>query len=254
MDELEVSEAGRDSRKGPWGPLATAAFTVLIAAAFMVVQTALAIAYLVVKVVGSPKTDINIAARALQADGLFIGLAEVIGGSLVLGVTILIAWLRKGPTLREYLALRPVARLTMLRWLFCTILLGALLDGLSYLSGHAVVPDWMVGVYRSAGFLPVLLFALLVVAPVLEEVVFRGFLFEGLRHSRIGDSGAIVLASLAWASVHLQYELFYIGQVFIFGLLLGAARLRTRSLVPPILMHALSSGIATLEVAFQSWN
>ena len=39
-----------------------------------------------------------------------------------------------------------------------------------------------------------------------------------------------------------------------FTVVIAAARLLTRSLVPPILMHALFSGIATLEVALQSWR
>ncbi len=173
-----MSEARRDGRKGPWGPWATAFFTGTIAAAFVLAQTALAIPYLVIKVVGSPKTDINLAARALQADGLFVGVAEISGGSLALAFTILIAWLRKGPTLREYLALWPVARLTLLRWLLYSVLLGVLLDGLAYFSGRAAVADWMLDVYRSAVFLPLLLFAFLVVAPVSEELLFRGFLFE----------------------------------------------------------------------------
>jgi len=240
--------------KGPWDPVATIAFTILIATAFVVVQTTLAIPYLIMRVAASPKMDVNIAARALQADGLFVGLAEVTGGSVAVAMTVLIAWLRKGPLLREYLALRPVARLETLRWLLYTALLGVVLDGFSYLSGHAIVPDWVAAVYVSAVFLPLLLFAFLFVAPVVEELVFRGFLFEGLRYSRLGDIGAIVLVSLAWASVHLQYDWFYVGQVFALGLLLGAARLLTRSLVPSILMHSLFSGIATIEVALQSWK
>jgi uncharacterized protein len=218
------------AERGPWGPFATAALAVLIAGVFVVTQTVLAIPYLIVKVARSPG-DVQAAARVLPTDGLFLALAEIVGGSV---------------------ALRPVPRPTILRWLLYTALLGALLDGLSYAAGHPVLPEWMLATYRSAGFLPLLLFAFLVVAPVLEEAVFRGFLFEGLRHSRLGDVGAILLASSVWASVHLQYEWFYVGQIFAFGLLLGAARLRTRSLVPPILMHATFSAIATLEVALQS--
>ena len=245
---------GRETRKGSWGPWASAAFALLIATAFVAVQTVLGVLYLVFRIAGSPKTDVNAAAKALQADGLFIGIAEVLGGAAALGLTLLIAWLRKGPTLREYFALRPVARATMLQWLLYTAALGALLDGLSYLSGQATVPDWVAAVYRSAVFLPLLLFAFLVVAPVLEELVFRGFLFEGLRHSPLGDAGAIVLASVGWASLHVQYSWFYIGQVFVLGLLLGTARVLTRSLVPPMAMHALFSGIATLQAALESWK
>lgn len=242
------------TRKAPWGPWVTLAFTLLIAVVFVVVETLLAIPYLIIKVAGSPSTPIETAANGLQTDGLFIAVAEVLGGAVALGATLLIAWLRRGPPLREYLALRPVRRMTVLRWLFCTVVLGVVLDGASYLAGYAAVPDWMLHVYRSAVFLPLLLVAFLAVAPVLEESVFRGFLLEGLRHSRLGDVGAVLLASLIWAITHVQYEWFYIAQVFVLGLLLGAARLATRSLLPPILMHALFSAIATSQAALQSWE
>jgi membrane protease YdiL (CAAX protease family) len=239
-------------QKGPWGPIATVAFTVLIALVLVVVQTVLAIPYLALQAAAHPMMDFAAAASGLQSDGLFVGLSELVGGAVALGLTVLIAWARKGPPLRDYLALWPVGRLTMLRWLLCTTLIAVLLDGLSYLFGYAIVPDWMIHIYRSAVFLPQLLLALLVVAPVLEEVVFRGFWFEGLRRSRLGEVGAIVLGSLVWASVHLQYEWFYVGQVFVVGLLLGAARVRTRSLVTPTVMHALFSGIALLQTAVRA--
>jgi hypothetical protein len=216
------------------------------------VQTVLAIPYLMVQAARHPMMDVATAAAGLKSDGLFVGLSEIVSGAVALGLTVLIAWARKGPPLRDYLALRPVGRLTMLRWILGTTVVAVLLDGLSYLLGYAIVPDWMIDIFRSAVFLPLLLFALLVVAPVLEEVVFRGFWFEGLRRSRLGEVGAIVLGSLVWASVHLQYEWFYVAQVFVFGLVLGAARVRTRSLVTPIAMHAFFSGIALLQTAVRA--
>jgi uncharacterized protein len=228
------------------------AFTVLVALALTAVQTALAVPYLLLKVTASSTIGVAAAAGALQSDGLFVSLSEIVGGSVAVGLILLIAWARKGPPVRDYLALRPVGRLTMLRWILCTTLVAVLLDGLSYVSGYAIVPNWMIAIFRSAGFLPLLLFALLVVAPVLEEVAFRGFWFEGLRRSRLGEVGAIVLGSLVWASVHLQYDWFYVGHVFVVGLLLGAARAMTRSLVTPIVMHAFFSGIALLQTAIRA--
>lgn len=254
MTRLPITLCARVSadEKGPWGPWATAALTVLIATVFSVAQFVVAIPYLVVTVAASPKVDIQAAANSLQTDSLFFALAELVAGSFALGITFLVVWLRKGPPLSEYLALRPVTRLTILLWLLYTLLLGILLDGISYAAGYAVVPEWMLAMYRSARLVPVTLLALLVMAPLLEEIVFRGFFLEGVRHSRLGNTGAVLLASLLWASVHVQYEWFYIGQIFILGLLLGAARLWTRSLLPPILMHALFSGVATLQVAMHS--
>lgn len=240
--------------KGPWGPWATAGFTVLIAAAFLGAQTAVAIPYFILKVALSPNRDIEAAAAALESDGFLVSLAEVFSGSTAAGITILVVWLRRGPSIREYLALRATGRLTLLRWLAAAAALAALLDGLAYLLGYPAVPDWVAEVYRTAVFLPLLVFAFVVVAPVVEEMVFRGFLFEGVRGSRLRDAATIVVAALVWAAVHVQYEWFYIGQVFAVGLLLGAARSLTASLVPPIAMHALHNAIGTLQAALQSWT
>ena len=88
----------------------------------------------------------------------------------------------------------------------------------------------------------------MVAAPLFEEIFFRGFMFAGLQHSRLGPIGAMVLSSLAWAIIHLQYDLYGITQIFLGGLLLGYARFRSGSIFPAIAMHALMNLIATVQV------
>jgi membrane protease YdiL (CAAX protease family) len=107
----------------------------------------------------------------------------------------------------------------------------------------------MLAAYQSAGFAPLLWLALVVAAPLAEEVFFRGFLFQGVRHTRLGASGAVLFTSFAWALVHVQYDSYEISTVFVLGLILGVARLRTNSLYTTIAMHALVNLLATLEVA-----
>lgn len=63
--------------------------------------------------------------------------------------------------------------------------------------------------------------------------------------------GAIVLSSLIWAPLHLQYDLYGILMVLVLGLLFGYARLKTNSVYIPIAMHALMNFIASMEVMVQ---
>jgi hypothetical protein len=78
-----------------------------------------------------------------------------------------------------------------------------------------------------------------VVGPISEELLFRGFAFGGLAPSRIGPIGAILVTSTIWAVVHFQYAWPVIGQIFVYGLVLGVARWRSGSLWPPLAMHVL---------------
>jgi hypothetical protein len=121
-------------------------------------------------------------------------------------------------------------------------------DGLTYLLRGRIVPPFMIDVYETARFVPLLWFAVVAVAPITEELFIRGFLFQGVVRSRLGPAGAIVLSALGWAAMHTQYDLFGITTIVLGGLLLGYARLRSRSLYVPIAMHVVQNLVATVEV------
>lgn len=80
--------------------------------------------------------------------------------------------------------------------------------------------------------------SLVVIAPVTEEIVFRGFILRGWLDTRLGVAGAIVLVSLLFAAVHVPNELPVFISLFVGGLLLGIMRWLSGSIVPAIVMHA----------------
>jgi membrane protease YdiL (CAAX protease family) len=79
--------------------------------------------------------------------------------------------------------------------------------------------------------------AVCVVGPIAEELIFRGWLLHLARKTRLGDWGAVIAVAAAWAVIHYSYSPAVIGVIFVDGLLLGIARLRTRSIYAPIAMH-----------------
>lgn len=237
--------------RGPWGAFLTLVFTFLVGLGFLLAQLVVAIPYLGLSLTDYSTGALQRAGTALGGDGYFLGLSELASGATALGLTWIFVWIRRGPRVREYLALHVVRVRTVLVWVSFTFLLGIGLEVASYVTAHDSVPAWMLEIFASAGSLPLLLFAVVVVAPVAEEVVFRGFLLEGLRHSPLGGVGAVVVAAFFWASIHLQYDTFYVGQVFFVGLLLGAARLRTGSTLVPIAMHCFFNGVSVTQLLLQ---
>ena len=83
------------------------------------------------------------------------------------------------------------------------------------------------------------------VAPVCEEVFFRGFVFPGLLGG-MPVGWAIVLSSLIFAVAHADPGSFIV--LFIIGLALAFLRWRTKSIWPCILLHALNNGVAALAI------
>jgi membrane protease YdiL (CAAX protease family) len=74
--------------------------------------------------------------------------------------------------------------------------------------------------------------------PMVEELIFRGFLY-GLLKDRIGVPITIALTAVGWAVLHVDYSWWVIANIVVDGLLLGLARWRTESVYVPIAMHAL---------------
>ncbi len=92
------------------------------------------------------------------------------------------------------------------------------------------------------GFL-LTLFAAAVVAPVSEEIFFRGFLYGGLR-GRIGVVGAMIVSTLFFTGLHLSAALFI--PIFVLGLSLAWLYEYTGSLYPGILLHAVNNALSLI--------
>lgn len=87
----------------------------------------------------------------------------------------------------------------------------------------------------------VILFVLIcLVAPVIEEVIFRGFVYPGLRR-RLHFFPAVVSSALLFALMHNNPQsLIPIGLI---GIVLAVLYERNRSLIPSIIAHALNNSL-----------
>ncbi|MFH0134366.1 CPBP family intramembrane glutamic endopeptidase [Variovorax sp. VaC1] len=85
--------------------------------------------------------------------------------------------------------------------------------------------------------------AVCVVAPVLEEMLFRGIVLRGFlrRYSR---SQAMVMSALLFGAAHLNIYQFVVG--FVLGMVLAWLYERTHSLIPCIALHATYNGTTLL--------
>ncbi|MDR6985352.1 membrane protease YdiL (CAAX protease family) [Rheinheimera pacifica] len=96
-----------------------------------------------------------------------------------------------------------------------------------------------------------LLLVFVVAAPILEEAVFRGYLFKAWRSSFLGLWGTLLLTSVLFTLLHAgQYPGILLAMLFAFSLLLGLARERSGSLYVPMALHALNNLIAWILVVY----
>ena len=110
-------------------------------------------------------------------------------------------------------------------------------------------PEEFIKLIKATPF--VLNFLMVVIgAPIVEELLFRGFLFSQLKTTKLGINGSIILTSLIWTSIHLQYDLFLLIPIFLLGLLLGYLMHKYNSLYLVIIVHAVHNLQATLFIEF----
>jgi len=173
-------------------------------------------------------------------------ITTVLCGALVFAA----AGLRDGLEPRAYLALGPVPGKQLLHWLIVTAVVVAQTDVALYLVKGELLPGQWVEVYRSVQSPLLFWFALVVATPIFEELLFRGFIFEGIRASPLGGFGAVAITALAWTIVHHEQDPFEFSIIFIIGLMLGIARLRTGSVLITIAMHMLHNLISTGEIVW----
>ncbi len=244
-DPHEVAAVPARSR---WGFWATTAWGVAVVAAMFAAGLGATVAVLWWWLVAGKAIP---AAAELTSNAIL--LSAVTLASLPACVAVLMLAVRLARTsVVDYLALARVDPAILLTGLACTFAYLAAVDILTYVSGRSLSIPFMQGIYRTAiesGTLPLLLLGVLVAAPVMEELLFRGFLLRGWAASRLGTTGAVVLTSAIWALTHTQYDWIVIGQIFGLGLLFGHLRLRSGSTLTTILLHAAYNAGAVIQAA-----
>jgi hypothetical protein len=224
-----------------WGLWATLGWVIL---AFVLSS----VAGLVVVLIWRPDAIMSGGADMLK-DGPLISVTTIASAAVQVGMLALAARLARWPA-GDYLGLvRPAAGPALIAIAVLVVfLLGY--DALTYLLGRDIVTPFQVDTYRTArdsGTLSLLWLTFVVVAPVAEEIMFRGFLFRGWVRSERSAIPVILVISLLFAAIHVQYDWFGMLQVFFIGLLLAIARWRSGSTLLTILMHMLANLWATVE-------
>jgi len=88
--------------------------------------------------------------------------------------------------------------------------------------------------------LTILAFFGTVIAPVMEEIIFRGFLIPALK-GRLGVRYAILISAAIFAAVHMDKFAFL--QIFILGILLGYLYEKTQSIAASVVVHILHNSL-----------
>jgi uncharacterized protein len=181
--------------------------------------------------------------------GLTISLSVITGLPAVLGAL----WLAiriSGTPFADYLALRWTSFRNIATGVGALVLLVLAWELLSRAVGRESTPGFMMDVLKSAradGALWLLLVAFCVAAPISEEFFARGFLYRGWSETFLRVPGAIVLSSVVWTALHLQYDWFFFGEVFSIGLLLGYLRYRYQSTWLTVIVHGLNNLAAVVQ-------
>jgi membrane protease YdiL (CAAX protease family) len=225
-----------------WG---TALWGLFIFAAMFVGQIAV-VAWFVLQREG----PIDIAAAIhVVGGGLTISLSVIMGLPAVLAALWIAIRISRTP-FGDYLALRRPSWTDLAIGVVALFVLVMGWDLLSRAAGREIAPGFMGEVLKSAradGALWLLVIAFTIAAPVSEEFFARGFLYRGWSESFLGPVGAILLSSLVWTALHLQYDWFFFGEVFSIGLLLGYLRYRFDSTWLTVIVHGLNNLAAVVQ-------
>jgi membrane protease YdiL (CAAX protease family) len=93
------------------------------------------------------------------------------------------------------------------------------------------------------GLLPLVFLSGVVIAPIAEEIVFRGYLYKAFR-DRFRPSYAIVLSAALFSAIH--FELLAAAQLFVIGVVCAYVYEETGNLMAPITLHVLNNAVAFL--------
>ena len=92
-----------------------------------------------------------------------------------------------------------------------------------------------------------LVFFGIIIAPMIEEIIFRGFLQSALKNY-LGNRYAILVSASLFAGVHMDIFAFF--QILILGLLLGYLYEKTQTLAASVVVHILHNSLTLIFLLY----
>ena len=254
-DHLVVPEPKSElvSQTGPplpaaWGPWASFGGTALGIVLLLGTRLLAVVAFLLIRSLVFPGQEL----AGINWAGTLNAAGTVLALPIILAVVALLIVFR-GWGIVAYLDWRaPTPRAAVLAGL--PLILGLIAAwGLAWKLDRPIVTETPADAVQGSPFWLVA-FAVMVAGPVIEEVLFRGFLFRGLADSSFGPGVAIGLTAIAWVAYQslqvVPTTLYALALLYLFGLFLGVVRYLSRSLHLVICLHGLASTVAVAEAVY----
>lgn len=179
---------------------------------------------------------------------------SVIIGDLLLILPLLV-FLRQRGDIRKILRINPVPRTIIKATVILSLGIIILADEFDRIVALIIPPpDWMekIGQSMSEGStmtLFLLFIGAVVLAAVVEELLFRGFLQQVLEKHWKDITKAVLVTSIFFAAIH--FNPWWIIQIYLLGIFMGYLAWRSNSVFPSIIFHGMNNGLA---FTFANWN
>jgi hypothetical protein len=232
-----------------WGFWGTGGWTVLAFVFWLAAQIGTIVVMLALRF----GTDVDDWNYTQLNEATLIAVATAIAAPFEIAVIWLAVRLARTP-LRDYLALVRFTRRDFIIGFLVLTAVGLIYDGTVWLMGRDVIPAVVINMYTSArdgGMLVPFIFAIAVLAPVTEEIIFRGFIYRGWSQSWLGVAGTVLVTSALWALLHTQYDWDAVALIFVIGLVFGWLRWRSGSASLTIALHMLVNFGAVIQTAIK---
>jgi membrane protease YdiL (CAAX protease family) len=193
-------------------------------------------------------TDTESELYTLQTHGGVISWVSICSGILTALLILLVIKLKRGSTIKHYLALRAPAIKQIALWLGVMILLIVSLEFLT-VNVESFESSFMSDIILTTTSLPILFLGIGIIGPIFEEILFRGFMFKGLE-TAWGGHAAVWITTFIFTTIHMQYSLEVLLLLFPLGLMMGYSRMISGSLWVPILLHIVNNCAAIALTAY----
>jgi len=160
---------------------------------------------------------------------------------LILGFIIVYRKQRKAPKIKFSAPYRKMSPLLLLWGVVLMVIASFVIEPLL----DAMPEGWLQLVKTAVGKGGWAIATTVIVAPILEELIFRGYILGSIR-IKMGTMSAIVLSATMFGLIHIIPQQVVNG--FVMGLILGYVYVRSGSLVVVILMHAFNNAIAYIQM------